>query len=109
MNKIFSVGDLAKAGNTTPRAIRLYVDKGLLQPMLIGRTMGFPEDAVQTLEDILRAKRLGFSLNEIRACQNDNDSPVKKEAIKRIEALMTDARIEVADLRNRLAANSQRK
>ncbi len=36
MDKFYSVDELAKAGNATPRAIRLYVDKGLLEPMRIG-------------------------------------------------------------------------
>jgi len=109
MNKIFSVDELAKAGNTTPRTVRLYVDKGLLEPIHIGRTLGFPEDATQTLEDIFRAKRLGFSLDEIKACQADHDTPVMKDAIKRIEALMFDAKREVAVLRSRLTKAAARR
>lgn len=109
MNKIFSVEELAKTGNTTSRAIRLYIEKGLLKPMYIGRTMGFPEDTAQILESILRAKRLGFSLDEIKACQTDHDTPVMREAIKRIEVLMCDAEVEVSDLRNRIATSSQRR
>ncbi len=39
MDKFYSVDELAKAGNATPRAIRLYVDKGLLEPMRIGLSL----------------------------------------------------------------------
>ena len=109
MDKFYSVDELAKAGNATPRAIRLYIDKGLLEPMRIGRIMCFPEDAAQALEEILRAKRLGFSLDEIKACQADRDAAVMKGAIKRIEELMADAEVEVTCLRGRLADVSRRK
>ncbi len=103
MDKFYSIAELAKAGNATPRAIRLYVDKGLLKPMRIGRILCFPQDAAQALEDILRAKRLGFSLDEIKACQADHDTAVMKGAIKRIEELMADADVEVTGLRCRLS------
>ncbi len=109
MDKFYSVNELAKAGNATPRAIRLYVDQGLLKPMRIGRILCFPQDAAQALEDILRAKRLGFSLDEIKACQADHDTAVMKGAIKRIEELMSDAEVEVTDLRCRLSHASERK
>lgn len=103
MDKFYSVDELAKAGNATPRAIRLYIDKGLLEPMRIGRILCFPHAAAQALEDILRAKRLGFSLDEIKAFQADRDTAVMKGAIKRIEELMADANVEVTSLRCRLS------
>ena len=109
MDKFYSVDELAKAGNATPRAIRLYIDKGLLEPMRIGRILCFPHAAAQALEDILRAKRLGFSLGEIKAFQADRDTAVMKGAIKRIEELMADAEVEVTGLRGRLADVSRRK
>lgn len=108
MDKFYSVDELAKAGNATPRAIRLYIDKGLLEPMRIGRMMCFRQDAAEALEDILRAKRLGFSLDEIKACRADRDTAVMKGAIKRIEELMADAKIEVTGLRCRLADASKK-
>ena len=106
MDKFYSVDELAKVGNTTPGAIRLYVDKGLLEPMPIGRILCFTEDAAQILEDVPRAKRLGFSLDEIKACQTDHDTAIMKGAIKRIEELLSDAEVEVTDLRCRLAPAS---
>ncbi len=108
MDKYFSVEELAKAGNTTPRAVRLYIDKGLLEPMRIGRILCFPEDARQTLESILRAKRLGFSLKEIGACHRERDTAVISGAIERIKQLITDAEDEVADLRRHLDHTSKK-
>ncbi len=109
MNKIFSVNELANAGNTTSRTIRLYVEKGLLEPIRVGRTLCFYEDAAQHLNDILRAKRLGFSLEEIRDYRADCDAGTLKDAIKRIEELKSDAEIEVATLESRLIKVQKRR
>ena len=109
MDKFYSVDELAKAGNATPRAIRLYIDKGLLEPLRIGRILCFPQAAAQALEDILRAKRLGFSLDEIKACQADHDTAIMKGAIKRIEELMADANVELTSLRCRLSRALKRR
>ncbi|NQV55691.1 MAG: MerR family transcriptional regulator [Rhodospirillales bacterium] len=103
MDKFYSVDELANSGKTTARTIRLYVDKGLLKPIRIGRTLCFREDAVKSLEDILRTKRLGFSLDEIKACRGDRSSARLNRTIKRIEELMSDAKTELADLHRRLA------
>jgi|GEM_PF-2492338 len=103
MDKLLSVPELAKAGNTTARAVRLYIDKGLLKPMRIGRTFCFTDNAKNNLDHILRAKRLGFSLEEIRTCLNDQNTVSLKGAIKRIEQLIFDGEQEVRDLRHLLA------
>jgi len=108
MDRFLSVVELAKAGNTTPRAVRLYTDKGLLEPMRIGRVHCFPENTAQSLKNILRAQRLGFSLDEIGACKNATDSAVLNGAIKRVEELMSDAEAEITDLRRRLAHVSKK-
>ena len=70
--------------------------------MRIGRMLCFLEDTLQTLEKILRAKRFGFSLDEIKICQTGHDPAAMKGAIKRIEELMTDAEVEVTHLRHRI-------
>ena len=71
--------------------------------MRIGRILCFPQAAAQALEDILRAKRLGFSLDEIKAFQDDRDTAIMEVAIKRIEELMADANVELSGLRCRLS------
>lgn len=109
MDKLFSVDELAKQGNTTPRAVRLYIDKGLLKPVRIGHMLCFPETALATLEKILRAKRLGFRLDEIRARRGGRNAAVMKGAIRRIEELMSDAKDEMSDLRRRLGQPSKRR
>ena len=103
MDKLLSVEELAKAGNTTARAVRLYIDKGLLKLMRIGRTFCFPDNAKNNLDHILRAKRLGFSLKGIRTCLNEQNAVFLTGAIKRIEQLIFDGEQEVRDLRQILA------
>lgn len=62
----FSIAELAREFDVTTRTIRFYEDEGLIRPARRGRTRLFsPRDRVR-LKLILRGKRLGFSLGEIR-------------------------------------------
>ncbi|MBU2705185.1 MerR family DNA-binding transcriptional regulator [Zooshikella marina] len=60
----YSISELAKAYNVTPRAIRFYEDKGLLNPKREGSRRIYNNKDRVTLKLILRGKRLGFSLDE---------------------------------------------
>lgn len=61
----FSISDLAREFNITPRTIRFYEDRGLLSPRREGRTRVFSRRDRTRLRLALRGKRLGFSLAEI--------------------------------------------
>ena len=62
----FSISELAREFDITPRAIRFYEDQGLLSPRRDGqRRIYSPRDRTR-LKLTLRGKRLGFSLSEIR-------------------------------------------
>ena len=62
----FSIGDLAREFAVTTRTIRFYEDEGLLAPQRRGQTRIYgPRERVR-LRLILRGKRLGFSIAEIR-------------------------------------------
>ncbi len=62
----YSIADLAREFNVTTRTIRFYEDEGLISPARKGQRRVFsPRDHVR-LKLILRGKRLGFSLGEIR-------------------------------------------
>ena len=64
-NRTYTISQLASEFDVTPRAIRYYEDRGLLNPSRAG------QNRVYTLRDrgrlylILRGKRVGFSLAEI--------------------------------------------
>lgn len=65
-DRIYSISELAEEFNVTARALRFYEDKGLLAPRREGlsRHYGARDRARLTL--ILRGKRMGFPLNEIK-------------------------------------------
>ena len=62
----FSISELAREFDITPRAIRFYEDQGLLAPKRDGqRRIYSPRDRTR-LKLTLRGKRLGLTLSEIR-------------------------------------------
>ena len=66
MTDAYSISELAREFEVTPRAIRFYEEKGLLCPGRNGSTRVFsPADRVR-LKLILRGKKIGFSLEESR-------------------------------------------
>ncbi|MFN2646443.1 MAG: MerR family DNA-binding transcriptional regulator [Burkholderiales bacterium] len=62
----FSIGELAKEFDVTPRAIRFYEDQGLLSPRREGQRRIYTARERTRLKLTLRGKRLGLSLAEIR-------------------------------------------
>ena len=62
----YTIGELAREFDITTRAIRFYEDKGLLAPIRIGQKRLYRRRDRARLKLILRGKRLGFALDEIR-------------------------------------------
>jgi DNA-binding transcriptional MerR regulator len=72
-SRTWSITDLAAEFGVTPRALRHYEDVGLITPERRGTARVFhPRDRIR-LQLILRGKRLGFSLPEIRTIVNMYD------------------------------------
>lgn len=65
-SKLYTISELADELNATPRAIRFYEDKGLISPQRAGTTRVYSHRDRGRLILILRGKRLGFTLREIR-------------------------------------------
>lgn len=63
---LYTVSELAGELGTTPRALRFYEDKKLVAPRRVGNTRVYTRRDRGRLVLILRGKRLGFSLREIR-------------------------------------------
>src|SRR5205814_8685101 len=62
----YSISELAREFEVTPRAIRFYEDQGLISPRRVGqRRVYTPRDRTR-LKLTLRGKRLGLTLSEIR-------------------------------------------
>ena len=66
MSDTFTITDLAGEFKITPRTIRFYEDKHLLQPSRQGLSRVYSRRDRARLQLILRGKRLGFSLAEIK-------------------------------------------
>ena len=66
----YSISQLSREFGITTRAIRFYEDEGLLSPERMGRQRIYRPRDYTRLKLILRGKRLGFSLGEIRDMLN---------------------------------------
>ena len=62
---MLTVTELARELGITPRAIRFYETKGLVNPHRAGTTRIYTHRERGRLQLILRGKRLGFSLTDI--------------------------------------------
>lgn len=70
MDTLFGINELAEQFDITARAIRFYEDKGLIAPGRAGSRRVYTRRDRGRLQLILRGKRLGFSLEEIRQYLN---------------------------------------
>jgi len=61
----YSISDLSREFDVTPRAIRFYEAQGLLTPQREGSRRIYAKRDYVRLKLILRAKRLGLSLAEV--------------------------------------------
>ncbi|MCA1940415.1 MAG: MerR family DNA-binding transcriptional regulator [Caenispirillum bisanense] len=64
--RTYSISDLSREFDVTARAIRFYEDKNLIEPMREGQRRIYTARDRVRLMLILRGKRLGFSLSEIK-------------------------------------------
>jgi DNA-binding transcriptional MerR regulator len=71
----FSITELSREFDVTPRAIRFYEDQGLLEPSRLGTTRIYNQRDRTRLKLTLRAKRLGLQLAEVKALLDMYESP----------------------------------
>ena len=62
----YTISDLSQEFDVTPRALRFYEDEGLISPERHGLTRVYTQRDRARLAWILRGKRVGFSLADIR-------------------------------------------
>ncbi len=92
----FTITELAREFDITPRAIRFYEDHGILQPARVGpgglRRLYSARDRTR-LKLTLRGKRLGLSLTQVRELIDMYESPKDAAAqAKRFLAVLTQHR-----------------
>ena len=66
MEDLFTVTDLANAFGITPRAVRFYESKGLIESRRVGRTRIYTKREKARLKIILRGKACGFKLAQTK-------------------------------------------
>ncbi len=72
--KTYTISELSREFQITPRTIRFYEDMGLLAPTRDGRNRVYSQRDRVGLKLTLRGKRLGFSLQEIKQLVTMYDS-----------------------------------
>jgi len=65
MREYYRIRDLTREFGITARTLRHYEEEGLLQPLRRGKQRLYTQSDHNRLQQILRAKRLGFRLKEI--------------------------------------------
>ncbi len=78
--QLYTVTELAQELGMTARAVRFYEDKGLITPQRAGTTRVYSARDRARMILILRGKRLGFSLSEIREYLDLYDADVTQQA-----------------------------
>ena len=76
----WGIREFAEIFDVTPRTIRFYEDKGLLSPVRDGGARIFHMRDYVRFEKIMRAKRLGFTLDDIKAVFDVTDGHIKDRA-----------------------------
>ncbi len=62
----FTIGDMARTYNVSLRTLRFYEDRGLMKPLRHGYVRFYDSRQRVRLQLILKGKKLGFTLTEIR-------------------------------------------
>jgi DNA-binding transcriptional MerR regulator len=66
VNKYYSITELTREFGVSTRTLRFYEDEGLIQPERRGRTRLFRAADRRLIQEILRGRRIGFTIAEIR-------------------------------------------
>lgn len=96
--QLWTISELADGLGVTTRTIRFYEDKGLLNPQRIGANRVYSHRDRARLQLVLRGKRLGFSLTEIREYIELYDAdmdPAQQEQLKYLLELVRTRRREL--------------
>ncbi len=94
--RLYSIGDLAGEFAVSLRAIRFYEDQGLLAPQRIGGNRIYGARDRARLQLILRGKRLGFALSDIKELLDLYDAD--PDHLEQLRATLAKGRERIAEL-----------
>ena len=108
----YSIADLAREFDVTPRTLRYYEDEGLVTPARCGQTRIYSHTDKVRLGWIMRGKRVGFSIADIKemlALYNvgDNRETQRLVTLEKCRARLTDLEAQRNDLDRLIAELSQ--
>ncbi len=94
--RLYTIGDMARAYKVTLRALRFYEDRGLIKPIRHGVSRFYDAAARSRFETILRGKQLGFTLTQIFAMlpKHERSEPAGKLDLKEGQVLTQIAQLE---------------
>jgi DNA-binding transcriptional MerR regulator len=112
MREYYSITELTREFGVSTRTLRFYEDEGLIHPVRRGRTRLFRPSDRHLLKQILRGKRLGFSIAEIHEIvQMYNEPPGETGQLhllmKRVEEKRADLRQKRRDIEETLTELDQ--
>ena len=100
MPDLFTIGELASAFALSPRAIRFDEAQGLLAPERAGTPRVYTKRDRARLQLILRGKRLGFSIADIREFLDLYDAGAGRR--RQMAMTLDRTRARIADLERQL-------
>ena len=100
----YSITELAREFELTPRAIRYYEDQGLIAPARAGVQRIYGKRDRTRLKLTLRGKRLGLSLAEIRELIDMYDTAPEATQLERLIEVLTDRRTRLEQQREDIEA-----
>ncbi|OAP34403.1 MerR family transcriptional regulator [Sinorhizobium glycinis] len=108
VNKYYSITELTREFGISTRTLRFYEDEGLIHPERRGRTRLFRPADRHLIKEILRGRRIGFTIAEIREIiQVYKDPPGEMGQLqllmKRVEEKREDLRQKRKDIEDTLA------
>jgi len=102
---IFSIGDMAGELGISTRAIRFYEDQGMLAPQRAGGNRVYAARDLARLKLILRGKRLGFSLSDIRELLDLYDAD--RNHLEQLRQTLDKGRVRIAELEQQMTELAQ--
>ena len=97
----FTITQLCREFSTTPRALRYYEEQGLLSPARDGQARVYSYRDRARLVLILRGKRVGLSLTEIRELLDLYQ--VDRTGVQQLRELLRRSQLHIADLERKRA------
>lgn len=93
MTKLYSITEMTREFDISTRTLRFYEDEGLIHPERRGRTRLYRPADRHLLAQILRGRRIGFTIAEIREIiQVYNEPPGEVGQLKLLMRKVEDKR-----------------